>query len=260
MASIPNPESVESADGTLIAYQRRGDGPALILVDPAGAYRDFNPMTSLAETLSEHFTVLTYDRRGRGLSGDALPYTVEREVEDIRALISANGGEAYLYGTSSGALLVLQAAASGAPVPRLAVFEPPLGSDDEGDPSFTSQLAGLIEEDRRAEAVEFFYEGIGVPPEVLAGMAQSDRQAIESVAHTLVYDCLISEATTAETLQWITAPALVIDSIDSSGALTGWAEAVARELPNGSHISLPGEWHHVPDEDIARVLVEFLPG
>jgi pimeloyl-ACP methyl ester carboxylesterase len=249
--------TVTSADGTTIAYQRHGEGPSLILVGGAGSYSAFNAATSLAALLAGDFAAVTYDRRGRGLSEDTLPYAVQREVEDIAALIGAHAGEAFLYGGSSGGLLVLQAAASGLAIPKLAVFEPPLGFDEVTDAEFTAGLAALIEEDRRSEAVEYFYEGIGVPPEVLSGMARADREALEAVAHTLVYDCLVSEASSVETLRSVTAPTLVIDSLDTGGGITGWAKAVADGLPDGTQMSLPGEWHHVPDEDIARELTTF---
>jgi pimeloyl-ACP methyl ester carboxylesterase len=210
--------------------------------------------------LGENFTVVTYDRRGRGMSGDTLPYAVEREVEDIAALVEAHGVEAFLYGGSSGGLLALQAAAAGLAIPKLAVFEPPLGFDKVTDTEFTARLAALIEGDRRSEAVEFFYDGIGVPPEILSGMARADREALEAVAHTLVYDCLVSEASSVETLRSITAPTLVIDSLDTDEEIAGWAKTIAEDLPNGSHVSLPGEWHHVPDEDVARELTAFFLG
>jgi pimeloyl-ACP methyl ester carboxylesterase len=252
--------TVTSADGTTIAYQRVGEGPPLILVSGAGAYSRFNPPTPLATLLGEDFTAVTYDRRGRGESGDTPPYAVEREVEDIAALIDGHGGEAYLYGGSSGGLLVLQAAAAGLAVPKMAVFEPPLGFNDATDAEFTADLAALIQEGRRSEAVEFFYDGIGVPPEVLSEMAPADREALEAVAHTLVYDCLISEASSAETLRSVMAPTLVIDSLDTGEDIAGWAKTIAKDLPEGSHVSLPGEWHQVPDEDLARELTAFFLG
>jgi pimeloyl-ACP methyl ester carboxylesterase len=260
MSNTTTTDEIRSADGTTIAYRRRGEGPVLILVDAAGAYHAFNSMDTLAEILADDFTVITYDRRGRGRSGDTLPYAVAREVEDIEALITGEWDEAFLFGASSGGLLVLQAAAADLPVPKLAVFEPPMGSDDVTDAEFTSNLAGLIEKDRRADAVEFFYDGIGVPPEVLAGMAPSDRDALEAVAHTLVYDCLISQATDNETLRSVHAPALVIDSLDTADEIAGWAEQVAKELRHGSAVSLPGEWHHVPDEELAPALTGFFLG
>lgn len=229
------------------------------MVDPAGAYRDFNPMTSLAELLGPDFTTIMYDRRGRGESGDTLPYAVEREVDDLDALVAEHGGSAFLYGVSSGALLALHAAEGGLAIPKMALFEPPIGMEAtaDSDRAFTFDLAKLVSAGHRSEAVEFFYEGLGVPHEILAEMEPANRAALESVAHTLVYDCLIANATTVETLGSVTVPTLVIDSVDSSGDLTGWAAAVAQEVPNGAYRSLRGEWHGVTDEDLAPVLVEF---
>ena len=251
--------TVRSADGTIIAFQRVGQGPSLIMVDPAGAHRDFNPMTSLAQLLSPDFTTIMYDRRGRGESGDTLPYAVEREVEDPDALVAEHGGSAFLYGASSGALLALHAAEGGLAIPKMALFEPPISMETnaDADRAFTSELAELVSAGHRREAVEFFYEGLGVPPALLAELEPANRAALESVAHTLVYDCLVSNATTAETLRSVAVPTLVIDSVDSSGDLTGWAAAVAEGLPDGAHRSLLGEWHSVADEDLAPVLVEF---
>jgi pimeloyl-ACP methyl ester carboxylesterase len=254
--------SVRSADGTTIAFERSGAGPALILVDAAGGYRAFGPMRSLARLLAADFTVVTYDRRGRGDSGDTLAYAVEREVDDLAALIAEVGGSAYLYGFSSGALLALHAAAGGLAVPKAALLEPPIGSDDDrsADFDFTTELAGLVAAGRRRDAVEFFHRSIGVPPEVVARMEPAARRALEDIAHTLVYDCMVSQATSFDLVGSVTAPTLVIDSHASGDDLSGWAAAVAGALPNGTHRSLAGEWHGVADEVLAPVLTGFLRG
>lgn len=249
---------VRSADGTTIAFERSGAGPALILVDAAGAYRAFGPARPLAELLAAEFTVFTYDRRGRGDSTDTLPYAIEREVEDLAALITEAGGSACVYGLSSGALLALQAAASGLPIPKLALFEPPIGTDDDsGGSDFRAELAELVSSGRRGDAVEFFQESIGVPPEMIEQMSPARRSAMEAIAHTLIYDFMISDETPLELVKSVTAPTLVIDSEGSTGELTGWAAAVVEALPRGTHRSLVGEWHGVPDADLAPVLTEF---
>ena len=247
---------VRSADGTTIAFERSGIGPALILVDPAGAYRGFGPMRSLAEHLAPRFTVVTYDRRGRGESGDTLPYAVEREVEDLAALIAEVGGSAFVYGFSSGALLALHAAAGGLQILKVALLEPPIGvDDDEADAEFTNELARLVADGRRRDAVERFLGSI-MPPEVLAEMAPN-LPAYEAIAHTFVYDCVLSDATTFDLVRSVPVPTLVIDSEGSTGNLTGWAAAVNEALPNGIHRSLEGEWHGVADEALAAALTEF---
>jgi pimeloyl-ACP methyl ester carboxylesterase len=252
---------VASADGTSIAFERFGAGPALIAVDPAGSYRDFRPQRPPVEPLAEHFTVYLYDRRGRGASTDTRPYAIEREVEDLAALIAEAGGSAAVYATSSGGLLALQAAAGGLAIPRLALFEPPLDPDQDrptGESEFTAELAELVAADRRREAVEFFHRGIGVPDEVMAQMTPAAWAALEAVAATLVYDCRLGDATSLRRLGSVMVPTLVLDSQGSSDDLTGGAAAVAEALPNGTHRSLAGAWHGVPDEALAPVLIEFL--
>jgi pimeloyl-ACP methyl ester carboxylesterase len=250
---------VISGDGTSIAFERYGAGPALVLVDAAGSYRDFRPMRPPVERLAEHFTVYLYDRRGRGASTDTLPYAVQREVDDLAALIAEAGGSARVYGMSSGCLVALHAAAGGLAIPRLALFEPPVEPDEEatGESAFTAELAALVAAGRRREAVELFHRGIGVPEEIMAQMAPETWAALEVVAHTLVYDCRISDATSLRLLRSVTAPTLVIDSQGSGGELSGMAATVVGALPNASHRSLAGAWHGVPDEVLAPVLVEF---
>jgi acetyl esterase/lipase len=246
-----------SSDGTAIAYERAGAGPALVLVDPALGYRGFDNVRGLGERLSADFTVYSYERRGRGDSGDTPPYAVEREVEDLAAVIAEAGGPACVYGFSSGALLALQAAVAGVPIRKLVLMEPPIGADDDpADAAFTAEMTELVTTGRRREAVERFLAGIGVPAEVLAGMAPS-MPALDAVAHTIVYDCLISDATTTDLLAKVSTPTLVLDSQGSDDDLTGWAASVAAALPDARHRSLPGGWHGVPVEVLAPVVTEF---
>jgi pimeloyl-ACP methyl ester carboxylesterase len=262
MARIHASQSVRSADGTRIAFERVGGGPPLILVEAAAHYRDFSSFGGLVPLLSREFTVYTYDRRGRGESTDTPPYAPAREVEDLAALIAEAGEAAHLYGYSSGALLALRAAAANLPVARLAALEPPL-QDEDGDRAdpLTGELAELVRADRNSDAVERFHESIGVPAEFIASIRSTPAWSkMESVAHTLVYDCLISDATTFELLRSVHVPTLVLDSSGSTDDLAGWAAAVADQLPHGSHRSLAGEWHSVPDDTLATVLIEFFQG
>ena len=251
---------VTSSDGTSIAFERAGAGPALILVDAAGSYRDFRPLRAPVERLAAEFTVYVYDRRGRGASTDTLPYGVQREVDDLAALIAEAGGSACVYAMSSGCLLALHAAASGLAIPKLALFEPPIEPTETatGVTDFTTELAELVAAGRRKDAVEFFHRGIGVPEEIMAQMTPPVWAALEAVAHTLVYDCVISDATSLQLVRSVTAPTLVIDSQGSSGELTGMAATVVAALPNGTHRSLAGAWHGVLDDVLAPVLIEFL--
>jgi pimeloyl-ACP methyl ester carboxylesterase len=260
MSRTPASLSVQSSDGTRIAFDRVGDGPPVILVEAAGHYRDFSSFGGLVPLLSREFTVVTYDRRGRGESTDTTPYAPDREVEDLAALIAEAGGSAHVYGYSSGALLAMRAAAHGLPVGRLALLEPPLQDDGAEPPEsdLTTELAELVGAGRNGDAVEHFHRSIGVPSEFVDSVRSTpDWAKMESVAHTLVYDCIISDATTPTLVRSVDVPTLVLDSVGSTDDLTGWAAAVARQLPRGSHRSLAGEWHGVPDETLAPVLVEF---
>jgi pimeloyl-ACP methyl ester carboxylesterase len=250
---------ITSRYGTSIAFERFGDGPALIAVDPAGSYRGFRPLRPPVERLAEHFTVYLYDRRGRGASGDTPPYAVQREIDDLAALVAQAGGSANLYAMSSGCLLALHAAAAGLDVGKLALFEPPIEPTETppGESEFTAELAGLVAAGRRRDAVEFFHRGIGVPEEIMAQMTPRVWTALEAVAPTLVYDCVLSDAMSLRLVRSVKVPTLVLDSQGSGGALTAMAATVAEALPNGTGRSLAGEWHGVPDDILAPVLIEF---
>lgn len=254
----PTTETVQSADGTTIAFERAGAGPPLVIVDAALGFRRYSPLDGLAALLRADFTVYRYDRRGRGESGDGPAYTIGREVEDLDAVIGAAGGAAFVHGLSSGALLAMQAAAAGLAIPRLSLFEPPVRTDD-GPPTsdFTVEMTGLIAAGRRREAVERFLTSIGIPTETVDQMLAAAPD-LESIAHTIVHDCVISDATTVGVAASVPVPTLVVDSEGSSENLTGWAKAVMDALPDGTHRSLPGEWHGVPDEDLVPVLACFL--
>ena len=257
----PTVGTVRSADGTSIAFERIGTGPALILVDAAGGYRGFGPMGPLATLLAARFTVLTYDRRGRGESGDTLPYAVDREVDDLAALIDAVGGSASLYGFSSGAVLALLAAANGHAVTGLALMEPPLALDDQPQPDLGAEVAELVAAGRRGDAVEHFHTSIGVPAELISGMRQAPFWPdLEAIAHTLAYDAVIGTSLPAARLSAIATPTLVLDSAGSDPRLRTWARRVCDALPNARHRTLDGPWHRIPPEDLAPVLTDHFTG
>jgi pimeloyl-ACP methyl ester carboxylesterase len=252
-----------STDGTVIAYERTGQGRALILIDAAGHYRELTSFAGLIGLLAQRFTVYHYDRRGRGRSTDSRPYAVAREVEDLAALIDQAGGSAFLYAFSSGGLLALHAAAAGLPIVRMALLEPPIERDEDrsAQRAFTSELSDLVGAGRPEDAVEFYLTGIGVPDEIVEAMRGSASwSAMESVAPTLVYDSMISEVTSFDLLTSVTVPTLVLDSEGSSDDLTGMAAMVAGALPKGLHRSLAGEWHGVADDVLAPVLIDFFAG
>jgi pimeloyl-ACP methyl ester carboxylesterase len=253
---------VSSSDGTSIAFERQGAGPALIVVDPAGSYRDFRPQRPPVERLAADFTVYLDDRRGRGASGDTLPYAIHKEVDDLAALVAEAGGPAFVYASSSGCLLALHAAAGGLAISRLALFEPAIEPTETppGESEFTAHLARLVAAGRRREAVEFFHRGIGVPEEIMEQMAPPTWAALEAVAHTLVYDCVISDATSLGLLRSVPTPTLVLDSQGTTGELPAMAATVVQALPRASYRGLPGGWHGVSDEALAPALIEFFTG
>jgi pimeloyl-ACP methyl ester carboxylesterase len=251
---------VRSADGTSIAFERTGTGPALILIDAALGFRGFGPMGELAGLLAGDFTVTTYDRRGRGESTDTSPYAVDREVDDLAALIEEAGGSALLYGFSSGAVLALHAAAGGLAIPRLVLLEPPipLEGQPEEDGDLGAEVTELVAAGRRGDAVEHFNRSIGVPEEMLAGMRQAPFwPTLEEIAHTLVYDTTITSSVTTGLLSTIATPTLVVGSEASGDYLQSSGRAVADALPNGRFRTLKGEWHGVPLESLAPVLTDF---
>lgn len=248
-----------SADGTAIAFSQQGEGPPLVLVEPAAHFRAFSAFTGLVPLLSDHFTVITYDRRGRGESGDAPASAPQNEVEDLDAIIAATGSPALVYGYSSGALLALHAAAAGSAICALALLEPPVDLDrPAGSDPLTRELEALIAQGKHEEAVGHFHRSIGVPEDMIEDMRGTDAWSrMTSVAPTLVYDCRISEETTRELLMAVKVPTQVFDSAGSTDDLTGSAGQVARLLPDARHASLEGEWHGVAPEVIAAELIEF---
>lgn len=186
-------KNVISKDGTRIAYNKIGAGPSLILVDGAMCYSSSGPMGPLASQLSRWFTVYTYDRRGRGESGDTQPYAIEREIEDIKAIIEKTGSSVFMYGISSGAVLALKTAvALGHNIQKLALYEPPFTFGDDArkeSEAYTNSLNELLSADRRVDAVELFMKKVGVPSEAIAGMRQSPMWSTsEALAPTLAYD------------------------------------------------------------------------
>jgi len=270
MSDVTSQGSVQSEDGTSIAFEYAGAGPGLILIEAAGHYRAFSSFGTLARLLRSKFTVFRYDRRGRGDSGDTPPYAVHREIEDLSALIAEAGGSAYVYGFSSGALLALHAAAAGLDIPRLAVLEPPIGSDDtppEGS-EFTRNLSALVSAERHGEAVEYFNTSIGVPTEMLNEMRGTPAwSAMEAVAPTLAYDaaCTGDNRPPADRFARISQPVLVATGGASAESFVGGggaffdnaADAIVAALPHAERTSIPGQWHQVDPKALAPFLVRF---
>jgi pimeloyl-ACP methyl ester carboxylesterase len=220
-------------------------------------------MRPLAEQLSSDFTVVLYDRRGRGASGNTLPWSAEREVEDLAALIDAVGGSACLYGMSSGGALVLNTAVElRSRVTPLVLFEPPYTGPDGRDDAlaYTAELGGLLEEGRRGDAAELFMRRVGVPAEAIAGMRQSPWwAATEAIAPTLAYDdALMGDGTLpGDLLDRVSQPTLVVDG-GQVPFMSAAAQQLAAALSAGQHRSLGNQGHDVAPEVIAPVIREFL--
>jgi pimeloyl-ACP methyl ester carboxylesterase len=263
-------DTVASKDGTTIAFDRSGDGPAVILVGGAIQHRAIDPRTArLAELLSSSFTVYHYDRRGRGDSGDTAPYAVEREIDDIDALIRDAGGSASLFGMSSGAVLSLDAADRGLAVTKLALYEPPFMVDDTRPPvpaDYRERLTAMLSEGRRGEAVELFMtEAVGVPAEAVSPMRGAPFwPGLESVAHTLPYDhaimCDLTSGLPLPAARWagVTIPTLVINGGESPAWARNAVQAIVDVLPQAERRSLAGQTHQVDPEVLAPLLDGFL--
>ena len=247
--------TVSSKDGTQIAYDQSGQGPALILV--LGAFNDRAAGLPLARTLQQRFTVFNYDRRGRGESGDSATYTVEREIEDLDALISQAGGSARVFGYSSGAILALRAAAHGLSISQLALYEPPPTGARAGE--LAPKLSELVAAGRRGDAVELFQtDAIGIPADVVAQMRFAPfRPALEKMAQTLVYESLILKVLPKELISSVTIPTLVLDGEASPELMRQSARAVAEGLPDGQSRTLKNQSHEIDPAVVGPVLEEF---
>ena len=258
-----------SADGTAIAYEVSGDGPPLVIVDGAMCFRDSGPSRPLAAELAADFTVHVYDRRGRGDTPDA-EFTVEREVEDLEAIIKQAGGTAHVFGASSGAVLALEAANAGVGVTKLAMYEPPLIVDDTHAPAPESALAemrALVVENRRGDAVKAFMKSVDVPGFGIVMMQLMPVwKKLKGVAHTLPNDLVLLEGLRQgrplPTDRWTTAtmPALVADGGKSPDYMRHSAAALAAVLPNARHETVPGQTHLVKAKALAPVLRSFFLG
>jgi pimeloyl-ACP methyl ester carboxylesterase len=258
---------VTSPDGTKIAYDREGQGDALIFVDGALCAR--GSKADLAALLAPHFTVYRYDRRGRGDSGDTLPYAVDREIEDIAALIGESGGTASLYGHSSGAALALRAAVTlGSAVPRIALYEAPYNDDPaarRGWETYLRELNEALEGGRRGDAVARFMALVGTPAEQIDGARQSPFwPAMEAIAPTLAYDHAGAMGGDGSVPTGLAArvgrPALIMYGDASFPFMAGTARTLSQAMPGSQLRVLPGETHDVNPAVLAPVLTEFLAG
>lgn len=257
-------EMTTSSDGTSIAFDRLGDGPPIVLV--CGGSVDRMSNAGLAAELATDLTVYNFDRRGRGDSGDTPPYAVEREIEDIAAIIEAAGGTAHLYGSSSGAALAMEAAAAGLPVGKLVMWEPPYSVNGRPDlPSDTASVyREMVEAGRRGDAVEYFMSKVvGLPPEFVGSARQAPWWAQqEAIAHTLAYDATVMGDYTipTETAKAVPVPTIIVDGEASFPMMHETADALAQLIPDAKRHTLPGQSHDVEPTVLAPIIVEVIRG
>jgi pimeloyl-ACP methyl ester carboxylesterase len=260
---------VTSKDGTKIAHERSGKGPPVIIVN--GALTTRSGAAELAQLLASSFTVYSYDRRGRGDSADAKTYVVEREIEDLEALIDEAGGSAYVYGGSSGASLAIEAAAKlGGEIKKLALFEAPY-DESEGAADkwkrFRIELGERLAADRRGDAVALFLKLVGVPDETLAGMKASPAwPGMEAIAPTIAYDSAVvgdDRSVPVERAAKIQAATLVMDggaSVETMPFMRVTADKLAKAIPNARRRTIEGQGHDVSAKVMAPILIEFFSG
>lgn len=263
--------TVNSADGTRIAYDRHGEGPAAILVSGALGYRKFKRFEQIAAALSEHCSVINYDRRGRGDSGEPGPLSVEREIEDVAALIAAAGGRS-LCGWSSGGALALRAAAADIGVDRLVVYETPFKTDLRAKypaDDYGARLERIVASgDRMRAAKHFMRAGVGIPAPMVAVMALMPTfKKFAANAHTLMFDYaalgehnMHGAPLRAEEWTTVTCPTLVAYGAKTAAGLKHASRALADVLPNASLRELAGQDHNVSPEAIVPLLAQFVAG
>jgi pimeloyl-ACP methyl ester carboxylesterase len=259
--------TVTSKDGSRISYRQTGQGPVVVLVDGAIQYSAFDQSQGqLAKLLAEHFTVIQYDRRGRGESTDTQPYAVAREIEDIEALIDNAGSSAFVYGISSGAALAMEAAiALPDKIKKLAMYEPPYNDDataQQAWQSYTKELGDLLAANRRGDAVALFMMLVGAPADAIEGMRHDPVWPLfEAIAPTLAYDHIFILGETAAIpsgrAAQVAIPTLVLDGSASFPFMHVTALALAKAIPDAQQHTLEGQTHEVSAEALAPVLIEF---
>ena len=263
-------ETVRSKDDTPIAFSRTGSGPSLVFVDGALCYREFGPSKQIAAQLAPLYTVFTYDRRGRGESGNTLPYAIEREVEDLDAIIQAAGGSAFVLAISSGVALALEAANRGLAITKLALYEAPFIVDAERPPidhDFLPRLRQFLAEERRGEAVKHFMRLVQVPAIGIFMMQLMPAwKKLKAVAPTLVHDITMVEryqrgqALPADRWSSLHQPMLVMDGGKSPAWMRNAQRALARAVPGSKSRTLEGQTHMVSAKVLAPAVVEFFQG
>jgi acyltransferase len=254
-------ETVTSIDGVQIAYERSGHGQPVVIL--GGGLNEKAMFVNLANLMAENFTVFNYDRRGRGHSGDGDPeqYSIDLEIEDLRAVMRAAGDEPNVFANCTGGMIAIPAAARGLPMAKLAVYEPPYAAP-EVPAGFMDRLKALLSSGRRGDAVALFQkESVGFSDETIAHFrAHPVWPAFEALAPTLIYDCTIGTDygdIPFDQLSQIAVPTLVLDGGDSPAWIRDACETLAREIPDGTHFRVPNEGHLFNQQSGAPLLTDF---
>ena len=265
--TTPTTEFATSADGTRIAFERTGAGPVIVLVDGAMCYREFGPARDVAKTLTDRYSVIVYDRRGRGESGNTEPYAPEREFEDLGAVIQAAGGDAFVMGQSSGAGIAYRAAASGVPMRKLIGYEAPwvgLNPNKDGSPrDYIGELDGFIAKGENGKAVDYFMVKMVKGPWFLPLMMRTMRKVwgqLQTVAPTLRYDARVMGVTftaPADELARIDIPTLVLCGSKAAAEMTRAQDEIAATIPGARRETLAGQTHNVAPSALLPHFREF---
>lgn len=264
--------TITSLDGTTIAFDKVGSGPAVILINGAMSYRAFDPtLAQLADLLSEHFTVYNYDRRGRGESGNTHPFTKNREIEDVQAMVADADGTAMLFGISSGGAIALETAAVTPGVTKVFVYEVPFIVDDGRAPltDYAGDTARLVADGKIEEVLEYFMtQAVGMPAEFLGGMKEDQGMwgGMIAIAPTIAHDAaFMGDFMKGKLLPegyWskVKVPVLVADGGGSDAWMGTAATALNNALPDSRRVTLADQTHMVDPTVLAPVMIDFLGG